>query len=197
MAIGMLSPLSMLLIRSMLSKTLSWQEVGVLQALWRSTEWVTAMAAGIFYLIFLPRFSHTFGTVHFKLEMKRASAIVLVPTTALLLTAYYNQHSLLAALYNNGFAVSDTTAKWYMLGCWLRIASWLFLFGLFAAHRTRLIIAGELFSFPFYGLLLWVFSDGMTLERSAVLFCISYLVYLVFNAGALKFAAYYSQASDP
>jgi hypothetical protein len=76
-----------------------------------------------------------------------------------------------------------------MLGSWVRIASWVFLFGLFSAHRTGLIIAGEILSLPLYALLLWLFSDGMTLERTALLYCVSYLVYLCFNAIALRYSA--------
>ena len=61
LAIGIMSPVSMLLIRGMLSGMLSWNDVGFMQALWRSTEWVTATAAGVLSLVFLPRFSSTCG----------------------------------------------------------------------------------------------------------------------------------------
>jgi len=76
-----------------------------------------------------------------------------------------------------------------MLGSWIRIASWVFLFGLFSAHRTGLIMAGEILSLPLYALLLWLFADGMTLERTAWLYFASYLVYLVFNAAALLYSS--------
>jgi hypothetical protein len=96
-----------------------------------------------------------------------------------------NQRSLLALLYDKRFVVSDAAVAWLMLGSWVRIASWLFLFGLFAAQRTRMIIGGEILSLPLYALLLWLFSAGMTLERSAMLYLLSYLAYLVFNLTAL------------
>jgi O-antigen/teichoic acid export membrane protein len=197
LAIGIMSPVSMLLVRGMLSHTLSWDEVGVLQALWRSTEWVTATAAGVFSLVFLPRFSSAYGSARFKSEMTRASVAVLIPSALLLLLTFFNQHTMLATLYDARFVVSNTTAVWFMLGCWIRIVSWLFLFGLFAAHRTRLIIAGEIFSLPLYALLLWLFADGMTLERSAILYLVSYLVYLIFNAVALQYSARTSLTASP
>ena len=194
LAIGILSPLSMLLVRGMLSGSFSWSEVGFLQALWRSTEWVTATAAGVLSLIFLPRFSATFfsgdgSATQFKKEMLRAAVMVLIPAGGLLLLIFFNQRALLAMLYDTRFVVSNETAAWIMLGSWIRIASWLFLFGLFAAHRTRLIMAGELLSLPLYALLLWLFADGMTLERTALLYLLSYLVYLIFNAVALFYSA--------
>jgi O-antigen/teichoic acid export membrane protein len=169
----------------MLADTLSWSDVGFLQALWRSTEWVTATAAGVLSLIFLPRFSSTYGSERFKKEMTRAGAMVLVPAACLLLLIFFNQRAMLATLYDARFVVSDQTAALIMLGSWIRIASWVFLFSLFAAHRTKLIVAGEVFSLPLYALLLWVFSEGMTLERAALLYMASYLVYFSFNAIAL------------
>jgi len=182
LAIGIMSPVSMLLIRGTLADSLSWSEVGYLQALWRSAEWVTATSAGVMSLVFLPRLSATYGSDRFKQEMMRAGVAVLIPAACLLLLIYFNQRVFLATLYDARFEVSDMTAALFMLGSLTRIASWLFLFGLFAAHRTRLIIAGEVLSLPLYELLLWIFADGMTLERAALLYLASYFSYLGFNA---------------
>lgn len=189
LSIGIMSPVSMLLVRGMLAETLSWDEVGFMQALWRSSEWVTTTAAGVLSLVFLPRFSHTYDSTFFKQEMLRAAALVLLPAACLLLLIYANQRTLLTMLYDARFVVSDAAVAWFMLGCWVRIASWLFLFGLFAAQRTRLIMAGEMLSLPLYALLLWVFSAGMTLERSALLYLLSYLIYLCFNLAGLACAS--------
>ncbi|MGA8864325.1 MAG: hypothetical protein WBM09_11790 [Gallionella sp.] len=189
LTIGIMSPVSMLLVRGMLSGSISWNDVGFLQALWRSTEWVTATAAGVLSLIFLPRFSSTYGSSRFKREMLRAAVIVLVPAACLLLLIYFNQRFMLALLYDTRFVVSNQTAALIMFGSWIRIASWLFLFGLFSAHRTGLIMAGEILSLPLYALLLYLFSDGMTLERAAWLYVASYVVYLAFNTAALLYAS--------
>ena len=188
LVIGIMSPVSMLLVRGMLSGTLSWSDVGFLQALWRSTEWVTATAAGVLSLIFLPRFSSTYGSAKFNREMMRAALMVLIPAACLLLLTFFNQRAMLATLYDARFVVSDKTAGLFMLGCWIRIAAWLFLFGLFSAHRTGLIMAGEVLSLPLYALLLWLFANGMTLERSALLYLASYLVYLAFTAASLLYS---------
>jgi hypothetical protein len=114
--------------------------------------------------------------------------MVLIPAACLLLLIFFNQRTMLATLYDSRFVVSDQTAALIMLGSWIRIASWLFLFGLFAAHRTWLIVAGEILSLPLFALLLWLYTDGMTLERTAGLYFVSYLAYLGFNAIALKYS---------
>ena len=197
LAIGIMSPVSMLLVRGQLSGSLSWSDVGFLQALWRSTDWVTSTAAGVLSLLFLPRFSATFGSERFRTEMVRAGKMVLVPAAGFLLLILLNQRRLLSALYDASFIVSDQTAALFMFGCWARIASWVFLFGLFAAHRTGLIIAGEVFSLPLFALLLWMFGEGMTLERAALLYLVSYLAYLAFNAVALNYSLRVTSIAQP
>lgn len=185
LAIGIMSPVSMLLIRGQLSGALGWDDVGYLQALWRASEWVTSAAAGVLSLVFLPRLSATYGTPLFRNEMLRAGSAALFPSAILLLLIGLNQHALLSMLYDARFAVSDETAALFLLGCWVRIAAWIFLFGLFAAHRTTLIVMGEVLSLPLLAALLWAYAGGMTLERTAWIFLGTYCVYLCFNAAAL------------
>lgn len=189
LAIGIMSPISMLIVRATLSGTLSWNDAGIMQALWRSTEWVTATAVGVLSLIFLPRFSAAFGAVHFKKEIVRAGILLLLTAAGLLLLIYFNHRAMLATLYDTRFMVSNETAVLFLLGSWLRIFSWLFLFGLFASHRTGLIMAGEVLSLPLFALLLWLFADGMTLERTAFIYMASYLTYLLFTAASLLLSA--------
>jgi len=45
-------------------------------------------------------------------------------------------------------------------------------------------------SLPFLALLLRLFADGMTLERTALLYLASYLVYLGFNVAALLYSSH-------
>jgi len=189
LAIGIMSPASMLLIRGQLSGSLGWEDVGYLQALWRTSEWVTSTAAGALSLIFLPRVAAAWGTVRFRGELARAAGYVLLPSAVLLALLYFFQHALLAALYDAQFRVSDQTAALFLLGCWIRVASWVFLYGLFAAHRTAMIVLGELLSLPLLALMLRLYAPGMTLERMTAIYLAVYCVYLVFNAAALMWPA--------
>lgn len=188
LAIGIMSPASMLLIRGQLSGALGWEEVGYLQSLWRTSEWVTSTAAGALSLIFLPRVAAAWGTARFHVELSRAAAFVLLPSALLLALIYFFQHPLLAALYDAQFRVSNETAALFLLGCWIRVAAWVFLFGLFAAHRTVMIVIGEVLSLPLLVLLLHLYAQGMTLERMAAIYLAVYCAYLLFNAVALVLA---------
>ena len=188
LAIGIMSPASMLLIRGLLAGALGWADVGYLQALWRVSEWVTSASAGVLSLVFLPRLAASWGAPRFRAELARSARFVLLAAAALLALLYFNQHAILALLYNAQFRVSNTTAALFLLGCWMRVGSWVFLNGLFAAHRTRAIIIGEVLSLPLLALLLRMNAQGMTLERTAALYLAVYCIYLAYNAAALMLA---------
>ncbi|MGA8147732.1 MAG: hypothetical protein WB870_09190 [Gallionellaceae bacterium] len=195
LAIGIMSPASMLLVRGTLADELSWNDAGLMQALWRATEWVTSCAAGVLSLIFLPRLSASNGTARFNRELRRAVLVVLSPSALLLWLIFINQRAVLSLLYDARFAVSDQAAALFMLGCLLRIAAWVFLFALFAARRAWLIGIGEVLSLPLFAWMLWRHAEQMTLERAALFYCITYLVYLLFNAGAVLYARPWHAAS--
>jgi PST family polysaccharide transporter len=184
-AIGLLSPAAAIAVRGLLSASLTWSDAGFVQALWRASEWVTGSAAGVLSLLFLSRLSAAWGGSEFRRELARAGLAVLVPAAVLLLAIYANQKTVLTTLYDVQFLISDRAAALFLLGDWLRIASWVFLYALYAMRRTALIIAGEVFSLPLYALLLYVYAGGMTLERAGLLYLLSYLVYVVFNAVAV------------
>jgi len=184
-AIGLLSPASVIVARGLLADSLTLRDAGFVQALWRSSEWVTGGAAGVLSLLFLARLSAAWGSGDFLRELARSGLAVLLPAAVLLLAIYANQRIVLATLYDAQFVVSDRAAALFLLGDWLRIASWVFLFALYAMRRTLLIIVGEVFSLPLYALLLHLYSASMTLELAGLLYFLSYLSYLVFNAAAV------------
>jgi len=52
-------------------------------------------------------------------------------------------------------------------------------------------------SLPLFALLLWLYADGMTLERTALLYFVSYLAYLGFNAVALGYSLRNTAIAQP
>ncbi|MBS0337737.1 MAG: hypothetical protein JSS40_13135 [Proteobacteria bacterium] len=185
LSIGILSPVAMLAVRSTLSGALSWGDAGIVQALWRSSEWITAIASGMLWLVALPRFSATHRTARFFPELARVGVVTLLVAAILLLLLWFNQAAVLETLYDARFVIPDRAAALFLLGDWLRVGSWVFLYALFAMQRTVPIAVGELLSIPLYAALLIAFRDGLGLERAGMLYCASYAAYLAFNAAAV------------
>ena len=181
LAIGILSPASMLLARSIVSGAMSWHDVGLLQALWRVSDAVTAIAGGFMAVHFLPRLSAAHGTPQFALELKRTTWVTVVPAGVVLAILAIFQQPIIFLLYGPEFRIPDASVILLFAGTLARIASWAPLFGLYAMRRTRPIAAGELLSLPLFAALLFLFREDLTLERASAMWLAAYLAYWLFN----------------
>jgi PST family polysaccharide transporter len=186
LAIGILSPASMLVARGVVGESLSWHEAGVLQSLWRVSDWICGVAAGILSVYFLPRFAAVRASPLLAHELRRATAWTLLPSLVAFAALFLVHRPLLGALYDPGFRASDEAVALIFAGSAVRIASWIPLFALYATRRTTAITVGELFSLPLFAALLVALGKHMTLETAGALWLVSYTVYGAFNFWALR-----------
>jgi len=186
LVIGVLTPLAMVASRAIVSAEMSWHEVGLLQALWRVSDWVASLAAGVMAVHFLPRLSTTYGTPQFAAEMKRAALTTILPAAVALAALAALQRPVFALLYDASFAMSDATVMLFFAGTLARIASWLPLYALYAMRRTWAIAIGEFLSMPLFAALLAAYPQPLTLESAGALWLAAYIVYALFNLWAVK-----------
>jgi O-antigen/teichoic acid export membrane protein len=184
-AIGVLSPASLLIARSVVGESLSWHESGVLQALWRVSDWVCGLASGIMAVVYLPRLAAAHGSAAFRGVVLQALSTVLLPSAALFALMFAVHGPLLELLYDQSFRASPASVALVFAGNVLRIASWIALYALYAAVRTRAITVGELLSLPLFAGLLFAARDRLTLELAGLLWLATYVVYCAFNFWAL------------
>lgn len=185
LAIGILSPLSMLAARGFVADAMSWHDAGVLQALWRISDWVGHLAAGVLSVLYLPRLAATYPGADFRRALAAALRAVLLPSALLLLLLFALHRPLLALLYDASFEVSPVAVALIFAGSLLRIAAWVPLFALYAMRRTRAITFGEVLSLPLFAILVGAAGSRLTLELAAVFWLVAYLVYGAFNAWAM------------
>ena len=185
-AIGILSPASMMVARAVVGEALSWHDAGVLQALWRVQDWVCGFASGVLSVYFLPQFAAAGQGERFWVVVRRAGAWVLALSAAALGLFYLANGPLLAALYDDSFRASDVAVALFFLGALARIASWVAMFGLYAARRTGALAAGELLSLPLFALLVVIAEENLTLELAGAFWLASYCAYAGFNFWALR-----------
>ena len=184
--IGILSPASLLVARSVVGEALSWHDSGVLQALWRVSDWVAGVAAGVLSVLYLPRLAAAYPAPGIRPTLREAARAVLIPSGGafLLLALFYGP--LLEMLYDPSFRPSALAVALLFAGSLVRIVAWLPLFGLYAALRTRAIAIGELLSLPLFTALVFAARSELTLELVAALWLASYVAYAVFNFWALR-----------
>ena len=186
LVVGILSPASMLIARGVVGETLSWHDSGVLQALWRISDWVCGLAAGVLAVLYLPRFAAAHPQRGLGPVVREAAVMVLLPSAVLFALLFAFHRPLLGALYTPSFEASPTAVALLFGGSLARIGSWIALFALYAAVRTRAIALGELLSLPLFAALVLVAGDALTLESVGVFWLVAFLAYTAFNCWALR-----------
>lgn len=185
-AIGILSPASTLAARAAVGDALSWHDAGVLQALWRLSDWVCGFAGGVLSVYYLPQLAAARERERFAAVLRTAAVRTLVPSAAVLGVFLLLHRPLLAALYDQTFRASSVAVALLFAGSLVRIAAWVAMFGLYAQRRTRALALGEFLSLPLFAALTIATGTGMTLERVGVFWLASFCAYLGFNCVALK-----------
>ncbi|HEX7054785.1 MAG TPA: hypothetical protein VF211_12740 [Burkholderiales bacterium] len=186
LAIGILSPASTLVARAAVGEALSWDEAGVLQALWRLADWVCGFAGGVLSVYYLPQLAAARGAAQFSSVLRAAALRVLVPSAAVFALFFLLHRPLLDALYDESFVASSASVALLFAGSLVRIAAWVAMTGLYAQRRTRALALGELLSLPLFALLVLAAGGSLTLERVGVFWLVSFCAYLAFNVAALR-----------
>jgi len=189
LTIGVLTPLAAVAARDIVSAAMSWHAVGLLQALWRVSDWVGNVAAGVMAVHFLPRLAAAHGTPRFAAELKRAAFVTILPSGLALAVLGVFQRPIFALLYDESFVISDAAVTLFFAGTFARIASWLPLYALYAMRRTRSLVIGEFFSMPLFAALLAAYPGPLALESAGALWLAAYAGYGLFNLWAVRRAA--------
>jgi len=185
-AIGILSPASTLAARAAVGHTLSWEEAGVLQALWRLLDWVGGFASGVLSVYFLPQLAAARQAERFGEVIAAAAKSTLIPAAVVLAAFVVWREPLLDLLYGPQFRPSALATGLVFAGGVLRIAAWVALYGLYARRRTVAIAVGEVLSLPLFAALILGAGSRLTLEVAGGCWLAAYCAYLAFNVWALR-----------
>lgn len=185
-AIGILSPVAMLLARTRIAEVAGWELAAQAQAVWRVNEWVQATAAGLLYVHFLPKFSAAGGGKLLGRELRRAAVAVLVPAALATGSICLALPELVTVLYRADMAPPPGQAVLILAGDWIRLVAWIFLYGLYARQAAQAVAIGELLSLPLFALLLWFSIRPDDLASVGLAWAMAYLAYALFNGLALR-----------
>ncbi len=185
-AIGILSPASTLVARAVVGDALSWHEAGVLQALWRLSDWVCGFAGGVLSVHYLPQLAAARERARFAALLRAAAVRTLVPSAAVLALFFALHRPLLAALYDETFRVSSLAVALLFAGSLVRIGAWVAMFGLYALRRTRALALGEFLSLPLFAFFALAAGRSLTLELAGLFWLVAFCAYLAFNVAALR-----------
>ena len=186
LSIGILGPVSLIIARGAIGDSLSWHDAGVLQALFRVTDWVCALAGGILSLHYLPRFAQARPGPELGFELRKAARTMLLPAAIAFAVLGLLHRPLLATLYDSSVQASDAGIALFFAGSLVRIASWIPLVALYAMRRTREIAIGELLSLPLFAALTLAAGKHLTLEMAGAFWFVSYSAYGAYNLRSVR-----------
>ena len=176
LAIGIFSPLCVLLARSLIANQQSWEVAGQATAVWRASDWILSGAVTILYYHFLPLLSREAVQGKINGAIWRITKQIMIPSAIALITLVILRNSVLQLLYSDQIHLSLEIALYFWVGEAARILSAIFLMGLFVLHATKLITISDFFSQPLFVMLLF-FGMGVSLELAGLAYLLTYLLY--------------------
>lgn len=188
LSIGLLSPLSLTVARLAMAEHLSWEAAGQVQALWRTTEWITITVSGMLGYYYLPRLSAAAGAARPALDLELSHALrhAVAPAAVALALAWMALPTLQAWLYTPQLAMPRAQAMPFVLGDAARLLSWVYLYALYAQTRSRAIAVGELLSLPLFAAALVVLGAGLTVSGAGWAWAGTFVAYAAFNWAAAR-----------
>jgi hypothetical protein len=176
LAIGIFSPLCVLLARSLIANQQSWEVAGQATAVWRASDWILSGAVTILYYHFLPLLSREAVQGKINGAIWRITKQIMIPSAIAVITLVILRNSVLQLLYSDQIHLSLEIALYFWVGEAARILSAIFLMGLFVLHATKLITISDFFSQPLFVMLLF-FGMGVSLELTGLAYLLTYLLY--------------------
>ncbi len=163
-SVGMLTPLSVLVVRSAIAHDMSWHAAGVSTALWRASDWVLSTSQGIMYYHFLPILSQQIKRGHGVSAMLKINGKVFLPCVLVLISLFILRDTVLPMLYDQRLRVDWQVAALFWTGDILRVLACIYLIGLYSMHATKAITIWDIFSQPLFAILLLLGASSSMLN---------------------------------
>ena len=175
-SLGMLSPLSILIVRALITNDQGWDFTGHTIAIWRASDWVLSAAVSILYFHFLPQWSQAQLGDRLKQAIARTLLKLYLPCLLILCCLIAFRNPVMGLLYGERIILPLNIALYFWMGDAMRILAAFFVAGQFILHATKLITVLDFFSQPLFALLLFF---GMTarLELTGIAFLGTYSLY--------------------
>jgi len=175
-SVGMLTPLSILVVRSAIAHDMSWYAAGVSTALWRASDWVLSTSQGIMYFHFLPILSQQIKRGHGISAMLKINGKVFLPCVMVLISLFLLRDTVLPLLYDHRLSVDWQIAALFWGGDIVRVLACIYLIGLYSMHATKAITIWDIFSQPLFAVLL-ILGASSSMLNVGYAYLMTYVVY--------------------
>ena len=190
-------PLALIGIRNHIAETLSWNDVGYWQGMWRISEVYMLAVTGALTTYLLPRFSELSTSQELRRELIDAFKL-LVPMIAVFgFTIYAFRHMVIRILFDERFHAMADLFAFQLIGDVAKIAAWILAYMLIAKSMTTAYIVLEIVFVSMFVLLTFNLVDRFGLIGATYAYAITYFFNFVVLALIVRRYLAKLQAHEP
>jgi PST family polysaccharide transporter len=179
LATGIFGPVSLILVRNVLTSELSLAHAGYWQSIWRISEIYIQVVTIPLATYYMPRLASV-GSMDAMRPVIRRGMMLIVPLVSVIaLAMWLLRDVIIAVLYTKEFVAMRDLFAFQMLGDVFKIASWLISIIMVVRSMTVLLVATDLAFNASFVLLVFLFVRWFGLVGASYAFALNYFVYLV------------------
>ncbi len=170
-------PLTHLMIRNHLGKTLGWVDAGYWEAMWRLSSAYLMLITTSLSLYYIPRLSEIKNNAELHKEILSGYRTILPIAVVFASLVYILRYFIINLLFSPAFLSMDVLFFWQLIGDVLKIGGWLLAYVMISKSMTTAYVLTEIiFAFGFYFLIV-IFIQSLGIKGAAVAHALTYALY--------------------
>lgn len=179
-ASALMGPLSLMLVRNIISDADGWANVGLWQAVWKISEVYLSVVSMALTTYFIPVLSSVSKKIEIENEIKNTIILVLPVTIASALSIYFLRDFVIEILFTEEFHAARDLFAFQLLGDVVKVICWFFICVMIAKGASRIFVLCEIaFSITFV-VFSYIFVSFLGIEGVTIAYFVNSIVCLVF-----------------
>jgi PST family polysaccharide transporter len=170
-------PLSLMIVRNHLGQTLSWDEAGYWQAVWKISDAYLLLVTAAFGSYYLPRLSELNEAAALKREILHGYKVLLPIAAVSALLIYLLREPITRILFSDAFLPMTELFAFQLVGDVFKVGSWMLAHLMLAKAMTKTFIASELLFGVCFVVTSLILSARFGMVGVSYAFALSYLLY--------------------
>lgn len=171
-------PVSQIVTRHIITELISVESAGIWEGINRISAGYLMIITTSIQVYYLPRLSEIEGKHNLISEIKKTCSIVLPPLLVVTTVIFFIKDFIITTLFTKDFSSMSELFFAQLLGDFLKIASWLIAYAMFAKAMVKQFIITEIIFNFLYVILVYFFISSFGFEAISWAYCTTYLVYL-------------------
>lgn len=175
-------PISIIMVRNIISSYLSVDDAGYWQATLRISEAYLAVLTTAMTVYYFPKTAIAKTKIEHLIILKKGITLIVPMAITLSASIYFLREFILSILFTNEFKVAQSLFLYQNIGDFLRIVSWLFATILLAKGYFKLNAILEITFSLLFPTLTYIFIDKYGFITPSLAYLVNYIIYLTLVA---------------